>query len=335
LLKSVFVAWTRLSRRTKNLAEEVGAELLFIPGGPPYLYCWKEVNGLLKSREPDIVLVQLPQGPLLWRVVSLSEKMGFRVVADVHTGFIYTTTLKEFILNRPFQHLLRKVDLTLAHNEPQSRLILKRVGLSRDRIIVVYDPLPKFSGEIKKPFLEGLEPCGYLILPSSWASDEPLDTMIMGFLNSRVSREYKLAITGNPERNPRLYRRIMKFLERRRNGEKVILTGYLSDPEYYWLVQNARAVVGVTTREYTMLSAIWEAISFRKLFLIPENNTLREIIGECYPCFYQLRIGGLKEALEKCLQDRVVEENVTKTINRLTVLSHESIERLRKKFGEL
>jgi len=331
--RKIFIAWARLSRRTENLAKEIDAELFFIPDGPPYLNALRKTSKLLKSLDSDIVLIQLPQGPLLWRVVRLSEKLRFQIVADVHTGFIHTTTLKEFILNRPFHKLLHNVDFILAHNEPQAGLMLKRLRLPEEKIMVVYDPLPQLPKILRKPLLKSLEPKRYLIFPASWASDEPLEVIIEGFLKSKVSEDYMLAITGRPNRNPQLYSKVMTLLKHRNCYEKIILTGFLPDPEYYWLLHNAKAVIAATTREYTMVSAIWEAVSCRKLFIVSDTITLRNIIGEEYPYFFKPKSEDLKNVLEICLQNGEV-ENAIKVMDRLTHLSHESIEKLRKKLDE-
>jgi len=335
--RKVAIAWSRLGRRTENLARETGMTLLFIPDRPPYLRASRETGKLLKNLNPDIVLVQLPQGPLLWKVVRLSERLRFKIMADVHTGFIYTTTLKEFALNRPFQRLLHKVDFILAHNEPQARLMLGRLGLSKEKVVTIYDPIPQLPKILRKPLLEGLESKRYLVFPASWASDEPLEVIVEEFLKSKVSKNYALAITGKPSRNPRLYSKVTTILKYRKDSDKIILTGFLPDPEYYWLLQNAEAIVAATTREYTMISAVWEAASCRKLFIVSDTITLRNTIGEWYPFFFKLTSGSLKNVLEKCLQNGEVENMsvVVKAIDRLTRLSHESIKKLREKLNEL
>jgi len=99
----VFVAWSKLSLRTKLLANEIGAHLVFVRGGPPYLKNWLETKKVLKSMKPHVVLVQLPQGPLLFAVLKIAKQLGFHVVADTHTGFVYTASITEKVLNKPFQ----------------------------------------------------------------------------------------------------------------------------------------------------------------------------------------------------------------------------------------
>lgn len=333
--RAVFVAWARLSRRTKDLARELNVKLLFIPDRPPYLKAWRETKKLLESENPNVVLIQLPQGPLLWRAISLSERMGYKVVADVHTAFIYNTTVKEIILNKPFQHLLHKAELVLAHNEPLADLMAEKLKLPRDKILTIYDPLPKPPESLRRPQLDAVERDSYLVVPSSWSPDEPLDYVVEEFLESRLSGELKLVITGNPGVSLTLYRRVKKVLAKQ-GKEKVVLTGYLPDEEYAWLLRNARAVVAATMREYTMLSAIWEAVAYEKPFLVSETKTLRDVIGDQYPCFFKLKRGELKATLEKCLrEDRMINDTFIKTINSLAHKSHTTVKKLARMLEKL
>lgn len=328
-MKIMFIAWSRLSRRTKDLANELGAALLFVPDRPPYMSAFRKTGKQLESMRPEIVFVQLPQGPLLWWVLRISKKLSFKIVADVHTGFVYATSLKELMLNRPFNHLLRKTDLVLAHNPLQKELVLQYLK-SKEKCLVVYDPLPNIPKNLNKPSIEGLEPHAYITLPVSWSSDEPIDFIVSEFLESTVSREYKLVITNNFRKNKQLYNRVLRMLRNRDGLNKVLFTGYLSDSEYYWLIKHSRLVIAVTTREYTMLSALWDSVGCGTPFIVSESRALRSVIG-CYPCFFQLRKTNLSNLLEKCIYEELLSKDLVSVLNRLKTLSEISIRELRKK----
>jgi hypothetical protein len=149
--EGVFIAWRRLSRRTSFLFRELGLDLFYVPDRPPYLKAaWRTLT-FLRSRKPGVVFTQLPQGPLLAEVAVISRGTGFKVVADVHTGFIYPTSLKEYILNKPFHTYLHKVDLVLAHNKLQASLIQEKANISSEKIMIVYDPIPQIPQNTKAP----------------------------------------------------------------------------------------------------------------------------------------------------------------------------------------
>ena len=327
--KIVFIAWSRLSRRTRDLARELGAKLVFIPDHAPYLRAWRETGKILASINPRAVIAQLPQGPLLWRAHNLSKKQGFRLIADMHTGFIVYSSLKERLLNQPFRHLLRQLHLVIAHNEPIARLLTTRHGIPQEKVLIVYDPLPKIPGELRKPQVPGLK-SKYLVAPSSWAPDEPLEQLVHDILRENPQGDgIQVVITGDPGRGGRRARRI---LEAAKKDNRVIITGYLPVEEYYWLLKNSEAVIALTKREYTVLSAIWEAVALSKPFITTPTTTLRKLLGENYPCFYRPGTRGLGEAAAKC---RSEEKRVKNTIDMLRLLSKNSIEKLKQKLEEV
>lgn len=327
-MRIVSIAWSKLSRRTVDISRNISAELLFIKDKAPYWKAWRKTGVFLQRVKPDIVLIQLPQGPLLLRAMQISRKLGFKIISDVHTGFIYTTTVKELLLNRPFHSLLRKSDLILAHNPLQRKLMVKKQNLDDEKIILVYDPLPQLPRELVEPNISGIEPKNYILLPASWAPDEPLDFIVSEFIKSNISNEYRLVITNDFTRNPRAYLRIKKLLQQKGASGRVLFPGYLNNSEYYWLLKNSKLVVTVTSREFTMLSAIWEAVSCNIPFIAPETIALKAVIGE-YPLFFQFMEGNLKEIFEKGVNENL--DEISKTLNLLKELSHDSMEKLRRK----
>lgn len=304
--KLTFIAWSKLSTRTRNLAHHLGAELFFIQDRFPYISAWIKTGQLTKLK-PDVVIIQLPQGPLLYRVLGLAKKHGFRVVTDVHTGFLISDSVKSLILNAPFRRLLRKTNLVVLHNE-NLVMIAKRYGLGDDKTIVVYDPPPR---------LLELEPIEYLthkkiiLVPASWANDEPLDYIVREYVASSICEDYMLVITGNPSRNRKLYLNIKKYL---RNDNKcsrnIVLTGFISDNQYMWLLQSSSIVITVTRREYTLLSSLWESIYHNKPALVSKTKTLSSLLGNNYPCFFTMSPNSLRRMLEKCLREAKISSHI-------------------------
>ena len=250
--RRMFIAWARVGRRTIELASEVGARLVLIKDRPPYLKAWLMTPNVLYKEKPLTVIAQLPQGPLLARLSGLKGKLSFNLVADVHSGFLVYTSIK--------------------------------TGLDPSRIITVYDPFPRLPPSLKKPRLE-LETGEYLVFPSSWHPDEPLEYIVREFLSSKAASRYKLVLTGRPHLRGSLRKLISKA------DGKVILTGYLPWEEYYWLLSNAKAVIAATTKEYTMLSAAWEAAAVRKPLILGRTETLKSIIGD-YAVYFEVDVRG-------------------------------------------
>ncbi|NOZ89374.1 MAG: glycosyltransferase family 4 protein [Crenarchaeota archaeon] len=326
-MDAVFVAWSRLSRRTRELAELLGMELVFIPRGPPYVGAWLETGRLLARLRPRLVAAQLPQGPLLLRLHLLRRRLGFRLVADVHSGFMVYKSLGERLLNQPFRRLLRGCDLVVSHNEPFTRLLLD-YGVPGERVVTVYDPIPPRHPSPRRPRLPEVEPRRYILMPAAWAPDEPMEMLAEAWRLSRLAGEgYRLVVTGDWRRRPR-------SADRLRRLEGVVLTGFLPAEEYAWLLDNAAAVLALTTKEYTVLSALWEAVAYRRPALVSATRTLESLVGVGYPCLAPMEPHGLAETMRGCL-DPAAAEAAVEAYARLERLSRESLEKLKRIVGVL
>ena len=147
----IFIAWRALAGRTKRLAKLLNIKLLFIRDKPPYIIATlKTIISLLKTK-PKSILIQLPQGPLLLTVSIFKKLLKYRLVADLHTAFLFHTRLKEKVLNKPFIPCLRTCDLVLVHNSEIKKNFIKDKIVNK-KTVVLHDPLPEFpiEKEIKK-----------------------------------------------------------------------------------------------------------------------------------------------------------------------------------------
>lgn len=314
-----------MGRRTIELAGEVNARLVFIRDRPPYLRAWLETPRIISTERPLTVIAQLPQGPLLARLARLKERLGFILVADVHSGFLVYTSLKEAVLNGPFKGYLEKCDLILSHNEPFTRVLVEKASVNPNRVLVVYDPFPRLPRILRDPGL-GLEPGRYLVFPSSWHPDEPLAYVVEEFLSSAASENYRLVLTGRPRPRGAL-RKLLATA-----GGRVVLTGLLPWEEYYWVLSNSRAVIAATTKEYTMLSAAWEAAAVRRPFIVGETATLKSILG-VYAAYFKVGVRGSLSSILDELDS--IDIDVDGFRRHLESLSRKSIATLRGRLEEL
>jgi len=323
----VFIAWKRLSRRTEDLARELGLELAFIRDSLPYARAIAKTLSILYKNVPKIVFVQLPQGPLLAETAILSRFLKFRTVADVHTGFIYTTTFKEMLLNRPFYKYLRYVELVLAHNVLERELIVKKTGAAEEKVMIVYDPLPSPPHKLVKPRI-ALDFSKSIVLPASWSPDEPIDRVVEEFLKAEVSKEHTLVVTGNYKRNVGLYNSVARVVERFKAKSSVVLTGFMLDEEYWYLLKNCKAVIVLTNREYTLPHAMWESVTVQKPSIVAKTRTLELELGSDYPCFFNQDLSNFAHTLDSCIAEKRV-GNAVSVAEKLALKSRQSIEKLK------
>lgn len=326
MINSVFVAWGRIGRRTRELSKAINAKLLFIYDKPPYIHAWLKTGILLMKYKPKVTIIQLPQGPLLYKTIELKKRLKYTLIADVHTGFIMHDAWKNLVLNKPFNFLLKYCDLIITHNEPLREYLIKYKKISKSKIIIVHDPFPQIPKKLVEPRNLNIKSYEYIVFPASWNPDENIKYIVSEYLSSKISNHYKLVITGDYNRNKKLAR----IIEERGRG-RVILTHYRPINEYYWILNNSLLIITGTTREYTMLSSIWEAVALRKPFVVSWTKTIYSIIGK-FAFYYTYKKGSLKELLDTCLGNTFYFENLSKKVNtlydRLSSLSKESINKL-------
>jgi len=311
---TVIVAWKKLSRRSELLSKALRAKLWFFPDNIPYIRASLSTLRFIAKQKPKIILVQLPQGPLLFEAFILKVLLKCRIVADVHTGFLIASDWKGLLLNAPFLKFLRVADLIIVHNEFQLNLVPS--GL-KEKTLVVLDPWHLIAGNGEKC---EVEQSGYIVFPASFASDEPLEEVINSVNSFNI--DVKMYVTGNWRRQPKL----LKYA-----SDRVTFTGYLPNREYNRLLSKATAVITGTKREYTSLMSAWEAVAYAKPLALTETDTLKSLFKD-YAIFYDWKNGkSIAEAIKKILvlkPNRVAHE-------KLRMRTLRGLEKLYKRLEEL
>lgn len=278
----VMVAWRRLSRRSQLLSEALGAELLFFPDRIPYLRAAFKTMRAVSKAKPDILIVQLPQGPLLLEALVLKLFRRFKLVADVHTGFLMRWEWKSLLLNTPFKRFLGRCDVVAIHNEKMREILPKG---AQQKALVVYDPwymIEPVAGSIREQ---------YIMFPASYHPDEPLDEVLE--VAKELCPDVRVKITGNWKRRPEV---------KRHESERIVFTGYLTNEEYDVLFANASGIISGTKEEYTALMSAWEAIAYSKPLAITDSQALRESYGD-YPIYYSWNDkGSIANAINRLLE---------------------------------
>lgn len=308
----VFIAWRVLSRRTADLAKELGLRLRVFKDGPPYLKAYHDTKNYIRATRPNLVFAQLPQGPLLYLLAKLKKEINFFLVVDVHTAFLVYDSWKGWILNWPFKKYLKKADLILVHNE--SVLDLLPTHLKR-KAMVLYDPMPRIDAGT------GTQLSNFIVFPASWHRDEPIEFILEEYIKSETS--FKIIITGKPKKN--------KIIKKYGVTDKIIFSGYLPNSQYFDLLAKARCVIAATTREYTMLSAIWEALSLDKPLLVSKTKTLYKILGS-WPEYFTV---GARGTLTKVLNRLHDEEYLRELTYRIISLKQKLQEKTHVQFRKL
>jgi len=308
----IVIAWKKLSRRSELLAHALNGNLLFFKDTLPYARAaFKTFINVLRQK-PRVLLLQLPQGPLLLEAYFLKKLVGCKIIADVHTGFLLSTDWRGLVLNAPFVKLLSLADVVVAHNETQIEIVPKNV---RNKTVVVYDPWNFIVTEGKIVKQEK-----YMVFPASFSPDEPLKEVIEAANDSK--QPLKLYITGNWKRTPEL---------KKYETKKIQFTGFLSNKEFNNLLSGASAIVTGTTREYTTMMSAWEAVAYNKPLAVTATKTLKSIYPY-YAIFYNWKD---KQNIIKTLQTISITEPNSKNREELKQKNIQNLEQLKQKIGIL
>ena len=281
------IAWKKLSTRSELLAKALNGRLWFFRDNLPYARAFAKTLLKVVREKPSVIVVQLPQGPLLLEAYLLKKLIGCKVVADAHTGFLISTDWKGKLLNAPFVKLLPTADIVVAHNEDQLALIPTKV---KNKTIVVFDPWYLIMPQAIKSATKQ-EP--YVVFPASFAPDEPIEEIIESI--NKFNLNVKMYITGSWKRKPEL---------KKYASERIIFTGFLPSKKFNSLIANAVAIITGTTREYTVLMSGWEAVAYSKPLAVTTTVTLKNLFGD-YATFYDWKNPeSIAEAIRKITTTR-------------------------------
>jgi hypothetical protein len=307
------IAWKKLSRRSELLAQALNGKLLFFEDKLPYVKATLKTFTNILQQKPRIIVLQLPQGPLLIGAYFLKKLVGCKIIADVHTGFLLNTNWKGLILNVPFVKMLSLADIVVAHNETQLEIIPKK---AKSKTIVVYDPWNFITTQNKiKDKQEN-----YIVFPASFASDEPLREIVEAVNASE--QPLKLYITGNWKRTPEL---------KKYASEKIQFTDFLPNQKFNELLSGASAIITGTTREYTTMMSAWEAIAYNKPLAVTATKTLKKMYSHYAVCYNWEN----KQNIIKTLQTISTMQPNLKAREALKQKTIQSLEQLKQKMNKL
>jgi len=311
----VFIGWRKLSRRTINLSKKLNIPYVLIKGKPPYINSIINTISFIKKEKPKIVLAQLPQGPLLYLLFKYKNYLKYKLISDVHTGFLIHDDWRSFLLNYPFKKYLKYCDLIILHNEKIKEIFKE----NKEKILIVYDPLFNLNSNSNE--------MNYIVLPSSWNKDEPLEFIIKCFIKSEC--KLKLIITGDFKKNLKIYKKYRKI-------PRVIFTGYLDYNKYYQLISQSKVIITGTKREFTLLSSAYEAISIKKPLIVSETLTLKNFLGNNVE-YYNYNEKNLINIFNKLNNEEFIIDLKQKIINlnnHLQILIENKIKELKNRIYE-
>ena len=261
-MKLSFIAWINYSRRSEQLAEFFGASLHHISYGRRkskwqilYRYFMQSLKtfGVLLRERPDVVFVQNPPIVILLPVVPYCFFFGAKYIIDSHTG-AFTDFERTLSLHK---WLSKKALTTIVHNKEQ------------EKIMQEWDVPYCVLGYADTEYPQGsnyLTSDGFNIAFScSFAPDEPVEEV---FEAARNLPNVNIYITGNYKR--------LSHERLQLKPDNCHFTGFLDFDEYVGLLRNADAVMALTTRDGTLLSGGFEAVSLERPLIVSDWPVLED-----------------------------------------------------------
>jgi glycosyltransferase involved in cell wall biosynthesis len=293
----MFIAFSSVASRSRRIASKLNIPLIFYRDRFPYVF--SSILTIIKilRAKPKSVILQLTQGPILFLFIILKKLIKFKLIGDVHSGFLIYLNLKGKILNFTFSKLIDNLDLIIVHNKEILKIISKK-----NKTFLLYDPLINDVEELKirknKTFV---------FVPIMKKPDEPIRELI------KASKELKSDFL---------------FISTGKKIENIKYLGYLSYENYLKVLKTCDIVLSLTKREFTLLSIIFEAISLGKPIIASETLTIKNFLKE--NALYTNHENLAEKIKEMKMKKEIYKERIMKIRNEIEKIEKINLEKIKK-----
>ena len=258
----IWLTW-ETQTRNRSLSSQMGATLLekdskltsFLRY--PYLIIWTAV--LLLTNKAKIVFVQNPSLILSFMTVLLGKiLLKKHVIVDAHNIALEPIDGIWSFLETIRMFVIKNATYTIVSNEE----LTNRITLHDGSPLILADPLPKFNGLDAEYNLTGKY---NVLFICSWADDEPYCEVLKAA--SLLDDSIKLYITGN---NRGKYTSCLSDVP-----ENVILTGFLTNIEFEYILHAVDAIIDLTTRDSCLLCGAYEGVAAEKPMVLSDTEALK------------------------------------------------------------
>jgi len=270
---TIFIAWNQISRRSEEFSKQILAEYINLGRveGSLITRSIRLISNFIKSyflfleKKPNIIITFHAHPFITLVAIIYKQFFNCKVIADLHSAAYldyYQFPLK--FINR---WIWERTDILLIHNKMAFTLFNQKIPGFSKKLFILEDPIPERSNIPKNNVNNSDSLNGVLI--NRFSKDEPIDI----FLRKIKDLEgVNIFITGDFTKT--------EISQEKLKGPNYELTGFLSDDDYWELLSNANFIIALTTREYTLLSAGYEAIALEKPLIISGTNTLKNYFND-------------------------------------------------------
>lgn len=293
----IFLIWANYQRRAEVLAPKLGLEIRYfyypwedysvIKKGISYILKFFSTIYFLFEKSPKIIFITLAPTPLLYCVSLYCWITKANYVCDCHNSMTYGRWIKW-----PFVRVLLKEKM-IVHNEFVASQVKKNLNLSpmilQDSLFLPAE-VSCYNANVLKKF--GLKKQKYIILPWRICHDEPLAEIIEV---AHSLSKYKFVLTGLKNKLPR------ELLSRL--PVNLILTDFLDKADFEELFVNSALALVLTTKNFTQLCGMVEAISYNIPAVVSDNQTTRLLYLDG-PVYVENQPNEIANGIEFALDNR-------------------------------
>lgn len=259
--ESIWLTWEQQTRNS-SMAKKVGAECIELISNKTrvfrYIILTAKTIIAINRKRPKVIFYQNPSIilALLCTLIKLILRSKIKVVGDFHNIALEPGYLS------PIHHFItRHTDITIVTNSALATEIVRIGG----RPIVFPDPLPEINFDSNQASI-GLTKKTYILLICSWSNDEPIEDIFSAYLLTRDNgHNVPLVVTGKPKES------ILKSSINSYQKNGIVMTGFVSKEDYFWLVSNAAFNIDLTTRDNCMVCGAYESVSANVPILLSNN----------------------------------------------------------------
>jgi glycosyltransferase involved in cell wall biosynthesis len=261
------VSWIRFHPRSRDLAEALGGQAVYMPWAWHGRSLPRTLLGWLRSglrtwrtvrflRAGSVVVAMAP--PVFCPLVALAAARGrgVHLIIDLHSGALndvrwrWTFGAMRWVIRRAEAVIVTNPDLLEGHDTGATP------------VLVIHDPF--WIGGRPEAGRDPMPGRPYALFPASGGSDEPIDALAEAA--ALLAGQVAVVVTG--DRPPGGDRPGMR------------LTGFLPHGEFQSLMAHAVVVLALTTREATMQRAAYEGLQFGRPLVCSDTRVLRRVLAD-------------------------------------------------------
>jgi len=268
-MKNIFLAWKPYCTRSHNIANHFGATNFYIypfpsDGNPikalsRYFISFFKTLWVLYKEKADLIFSLNQPAPLIFAIYFFTSVFKGKYVLDSHSAPFNDPRLT--LLKPAYKFFACRALFNINTNTYHKRLVESWGGKS----FVIGDVPIDFRKKYPRRNVSDKS----IVVVLSFMFDEPLDAI---WESVRRMPDVSFHVTGNYRKAPK------KLL--RDVPANMVLEGFLSRDDYLGLLLSTKAVMSLTTRDFTMQMGAYEALSLERPIITSDWQILRESFGD-------------------------------------------------------